>query len=73
MLGNFKYMGHDDIVESRCDARFFFDFEAGHGQQIVRTRHETLGLTKLRSQDSENFMCDPSNELTQNAQIAIKE
>ena len=34
---------------------------------------ETLGLTKLRSQDSENFMCDPSNELTQNAQIAIKE
>ena len=34
MLGNFEYMGHDDIVEGRRDARFFFDFKAGHGKQV---------------------------------------
>ena len=34
MLGNFEYLGHDDFVEGRRDARFFFDFKAGHGKQV---------------------------------------
>ena len=49
---------------------------------IVRRCEKSLpcteGLTKLRSQDSENFMDDPyhqkpSNELTQKAQVAVEE